>query len=185
MAAVERSQLLRKEQSFAYRDAMRYGGQGSEAAEKALLVGRMLDESAMLMLEELQTALKKTEGKKDGGAPEEKASVDGVGGAPERRISGRASRPPVDATSWRSDTWADVVQKMNRARVYRDVKRQRTEVKDGELEIIMRTLVVGSAEDVQRLKELDILNDTPDLDAIHLRVLSSGAKRRTIKLREV
>ena len=100
----------------------------------------MLDESAMLVLEELQTALKKTEGEKDGGAPEEKASVDGAGGAPERRISGRASRPPVDATSWRSDTWADVVQKMNRARVYRDVKRQRTEVKDGELEIIMRTL---------------------------------------------
>jgi hypothetical protein len=27
-----------------------YGGHGSEAAEKALLVGRMLDESAMSML---------------------------------------------------------------------------------------------------------------------------------------
>jgi hypothetical protein len=36
MAAVERSQLLRKEQSFAYRNAMRFGGHGSQAAEKAV-----------------------------------------------------------------------------------------------------------------------------------------------------
>jgi hypothetical protein len=53
MAAVDRPQTLRKEQSFAARDAMREGGPGSVAAEKAMMLGRALDESAMEMLSRL------------------------------------------------------------------------------------------------------------------------------------
>jgi hypothetical protein len=42
MAAVDRSEALQKEQSLHGRESMR-GGPASEAAEKALLIGRALD----------------------------------------------------------------------------------------------------------------------------------------------
>jgi hypothetical protein len=58
MAAVDRSEALRKEQSLHGREAMR-GGSASEAAEKALLVGRALDESALAMFERLEAVLQK------------------------------------------------------------------------------------------------------------------------------
>jgi hypothetical protein len=38
----------------------------------------------------------------------------------------------------------------------------RSDVTKYELHIIMRTLITGSADDVQHLRELDILNDLPD-----------------------
>jgi hypothetical protein len=132
----------------------------------------MLDESAMQMLEELQKTIKDAVSKKDGGAQGELTVDDEAGGVSERRSSSRESKQPVDSTSWRSNTWANVVSKMNAVRVLHQVKRQRTEVKDGELEIVMRTLMTGSADDVQRLRELDILNDSLDLDAVEVRQLS-------------
>ena len=38
----------------------------------------------------------------------------------------------------------------------------RSDVTKHELWIVMRTLITGKADDVQRLRELDILNDLPD-----------------------
>ena len=140
MATIERSQMLRKEQSGAYRDAMRYGGHGSEAAEKALLIGRMLDESAMAMLTKFEEIVKKDRVQRqleggvvdhsDGGAAVQieggaAAQIEGgdsrfglsVRGAPvapilEKRRSSREMKRPADTTSWQSKTWEQTVQKM-------------------------------------------------------------------------
>jgi hypothetical protein len=134
----------------------------------------MLDEIAMQMLEELQQTIKSSVDVEDGGASGAVPADDKAGGVQARRSSSRESRPPVDGTSWRSNTWADVVRKMNETRIciHRQAKKQRTEVREDELEIIMRALVIASADDVQRLKELDILNESPDLDGVESRQLS-------------
>jgi hypothetical protein len=58
MATIDRSEALRREQAGAYRDAMRYGGQGSKAAEEALRVSRMPDASAMSMLAKFEEIAK-------------------------------------------------------------------------------------------------------------------------------
>ena len=145
MATIERSQMLRKEQSGAYRDAMRYGGHGSEAAEKALLIGRMLDESAMAMLTKFEEIVKKDRVQRqleggvvdhsDGGAAVQieggaAAQIEGgdsrfglsVKGAPvapilEKRRSSREMKRPADTTSWQSKTWEQTVQKMQSMKV--------------------------------------------------------------------
>ena len=58
MEAVERSELIRKERRLAHRDTIRLTEDASEAAAKSMLMGRMLDESAMEMLDALQASLK-------------------------------------------------------------------------------------------------------------------------------
>jgi hypothetical protein len=58
MEAVERSELIRKERRLAHRDTVRLTADASEAAAKSMLMGRMLDESAMEMLDALQASLK-------------------------------------------------------------------------------------------------------------------------------
>ena len=72
---------------------------------------------------------------------------------------------------------------MNTTRVIRGAKKQRTEVKDHELEIIMRTLMTASADDVLRLQELDILNESPDLDGVEMRTLSKQQWREATNYR--
>ena len=128
-----------------YRDAMRYGGHGSEAAEKALLIGRMLDESAMAMLTKFEEIVKKDRVQRqleggvvdhsDGGAAVQieggaAAQIEGgdsrfglpVRGAPvapilEKRRSSREMKRPADTTSWQSKTWEQTVQKMQSMKV--------------------------------------------------------------------
>ena len=142
MATIDRSEALRREQASAYRDAMRYGGQGSKAAEEALRVGRMLDASAMSMLAKFEEIVKRSgapvqlEGgaaglasggvviHADGGAV---SPLDGGAFGEEPRRSGRESKAPKDETSWKSASWADTVQKMHAVRVHSG-EAQRTEM---------------------------------------------------------
>jgi hypothetical protein len=201
MAAIDRSQLLRKEQAGAYRDAMRYGGHGSEAAEKALLVGRMLDESAMSMLLKFEEMVKngRVQRQVDGGAA---AMIDGgAANAEERsdralleddgldepaistvngllleqvvppRRSRRESKHPVDSTSWKSATWEQTVQQMHSVRVTAGEVLRSAVTKD-ELFVIMRTLIVAEADDIQRLHELNILDGQSEEDMLDLRRVS-------------
>jgi hypothetical protein len=108
MAAVDRSETLRKEQSLHGQEAMR-GGPASEAAEKALLVGRALDESALAMLERLEAVLQKDKARNksllegehqdqlNGGAAG--MSSGGATSPAEPRCSARESKAPVYSTS--------------------------------------------------------------------------------------
>jgi hypothetical protein len=138
--------MLRKEHSGAYRDAMRYGGHEPEVAEKALLIGRMLDESAMAMLTKFEEVVKKDRAQQrqlDGGAVDHSdggaavqieggaaAQIEGgdsrfglsVRGAPvapilEKRRSSREMKRPADTTSWQSKTWEQTVQKIHSMKV--------------------------------------------------------------------
>ena len=186
MATIDRSEALRREQASAYRDAMRYGGQGSKAAEEALRVGRMLDASAMSMLAKFEEIVKRSgapvqlEGgaaglasggvviHADGGAV---SPLDGGAFGEEPRRSGRESKAPKDETSWKSASWADTVQKMHAVRVHSG-EAQRTEVTNDELFVVMRTLITNDAEDLMRLKELNILDEETEEEAVYLRRIS-------------
>jgi hypothetical protein len=167
--------MLRKEHSGAYRDAMRYGGHEPEVAEKALLIGRMLDESAMAMLTKFEEVVKKDRAQQrqlDGGAVDHSdggaavqieggaaAQIEGGGsrfglpvrGPPvapilEKRRSSREMKRPADTpASWQSKTWEQTVQKMQSMKAGAG-EEMRSEVSKVELFVIMRTLITANAE---------------------------------------
>jgi hypothetical protein len=183
MEAVERSELIRKERRLAHRDTIRMTDEASAASAKSLLMGRMLDESAMEMLEKLQATLAKCGDKRkevsvseadEDDEPEEAvdARITGNGGAapPGTRRSARASKPPQDTTSWRSDVHNELLRAM---RVSISAEKQEEDdwrgnkraedITSEELRLCLHTLATGSPEDFVRLRECDILNREPEL----------------------
>jgi hypothetical protein len=194
MEAVNRTEVLRKEQRGAYRDAMRYGGHGSEAAAKALLVGRMLDESAIKMIDTLTAtlaamkdevvqakALAQQQKQPDAtaiGAGVAEQVVGGATGATELLDGGVFGVSPEDLPSKRtssrvsrppvdSTSWRSEAWKDMVARVNKmkiQGLRDLEPLDSPELHLIMRTLALGEQKDVARLVELDILNG--DADAV-------------------
>jgi hypothetical protein len=91
MAAVDRSEALRKEQPLHGRESMR-GGPASEAAEKALLIGRALDESALAMLEGLEGVLQQEKASRQEPEILEEAHVGQLDGGAAGLSSGGVSR---------------------------------------------------------------------------------------------
>jgi hypothetical protein len=135
MEAIRRSELLQREHRAAHRDVLRQSKQGTDAFEKAMSTGKLLDESALDLLTRYESLEKEIAARRKaeaghglqptGGAPNGQAGleVQPTGGVPNELAGGveilkaggvaennggrakRNRKPPADTTSWKSSAW--------------------------------------------------------------------------------